>query len=176
MLIIAASFLLVAFFMLLKITIQLLALLISVCGLAQSELTIEAFGPGGHFSFNAQMPVAKRLGVRVGLGALNIDRYSCNRGVKINFPAGIHYKIGSRAHYLELGAGGVANIITSSTKMGCLEEENNFFMNHSFYGYILAGYKYDTGKKLTYRIFVSPLFRKEMKFWAGAGFGIKVGQ
>ena len=149
-----------------------------------SQIQMEILGPGGKFSFHFESRFIKRvdgLGYTVGFGVAPYDlEETCNDGGFITIPAGLNYLLGKQRHILEMGAGVVLKIFGSGTKVGCPELDDNFFESGDptyFYG--LLGYRYQpASKRLSWRIFVSPLFQKDfpVKFWGGAGLSLKLGR
>ena len=147
-----------------------------------SQIQFEALGPAGLFSINIDSRFAKKengIGFRIGLGGSTLGSLgeSCNSGAQISFPVGINYLIGKKQSLLELGGGAVLAII-SGTKIFCTDIERSFFSDETVsYGYLLAGYRFQSAekKKLTYRIFISPLFQEDfpMKFWGGVSIGYR---
>ncbi len=142
-----------------------------------SQVQMELLGPGSLFSFNFDSRFSKKengIGYRIGIGGAPLALYDCNSGVILTFPAGFNYLVGRSAHYLELGVGG-ALIFIGGTKVYCPDEENIFFIEaSSAYGYLMTGYRYQhPQKKLTYRLFLSPLFGDNIKLWGGIGIGYK---
>ncbi len=149
-----------------------------------SQLQLEVFGKSGLFSINYDARFAKKdkgIGFSLGLGGapLGLGGYSCNSGFQLSLPVGLNYLVGKNKHLLEMGAG-FAPVLISGTKIFCTmpPDEKYFFSDDTgSYGYLLAGYRYQPiNKKMTYRIFVSPLFQKDYntKFWGGASFGIRL--
>ena len=149
-----------------------------------SQLQLEVFGEGGLFSLNYDARFAKKengIGFSLGLGGtpLGLGGYSCNSGFHLPLPIGLNYLAGKNKHLLEMGAGFVP-VLISGTKVFCTAppDKKYFFSdNTEGYGYLLAGYRYQPiNKKLTYRIFISPLFQKgfNTKFWGGASIGIRL--
>ena len=149
-----------------------------------SQIQMEILGPGGMFSFHFESRFMKRvdgLGYTVGFGVApyNLEE-TCNEGGSVTISVGLNYLLGEKAHILEMGAGVVLKIFGAGTKVYCPAIDENFFENgESAYFYSLLGYRYQpASKRLSWRIFVSPLFQKDfpVKFWGGAGVSLKLGQ
>ncbi len=149
-----------------------------------SQLQLEVLGRGGLFSLNYDARFAKRekgIGYSIGIGGapLGLGGYSCNDGFQLSIPVSLNYLAGKNKHLFELGAGFVP-VLISGTKVFCtLPPDKKYFFSDDTgsYGYLLAGYRYQPmSKKLTYRIFVSPLFQTEYntKFWGGGSVGIRL--
>ena len=149
-----------------------------------SQIQLEIPGPAGVFSVRFESRFMKRpngMGYTVGFGAApyNLEE-SCNDGGFLTIPLGLNYLLGKEDHMLEIGAGAVLKILGGGTKVWCPELEDNFIENgNPAYFYGLVGYRYQPiSKRLTWRIFVSPLFQKGFspKFWGGASVGLKFGR
>ncbi len=147
-----------------------------------SQIQIDVLGPGGMISFHFESRFSKSnsgFGYKVGLGVApyGLLEVSCNRGGVVTIPFGLNYLVGKKAHLLEIGVGNVFNF-GGGTKIGCLEIEDSFFESgEGTYLYTLLGYRYQpASKKLSWRVFVSPLFQKDypVKFWGGAGVSLKL--
>ena len=149
-----------------------------------SQIQAEFLGPGGLFSVRFEsrfMKKANGIGYTVGFGAApyNLDE-TCNDGGFLTIPLGLNYLLGKEDHMLEMGGGMVLKILGGGTKVWCPELEDNFIENgNPSYFYGLVGYRYQpVSKRLSWRIFVSPLFQKDFspKFWGGASVGLKFGR
>jgi len=147
-----------------------------------SQIHLEVLGPGGLISFHFESRFLKSktgLGYSIGLGNTPYDVFekSCNTGSTVSIPAGISYLVGKKDHLLEIGLG-VALKFGAGTKVYCPDIEDGFFISENTgYEYCLLGYRYQPqNKKLSWRIFISPLFQKDFsaKFWGGAGIGIRL--
>lgn len=148
-----------------------------------SQIQMDVLGPGGMLSFHFESRFLKSktgIGYKIGLGTAPYDllEESCNEGGNITIPLGLNYLIGEKSHLLEIGAGNVFKF-GSGTMIGCTEIEDSFFENGNVsYLYCLLGYRYQPPtKRISWRIFVSPLFQKDVpvKFWGGAGVSLKFG-
>jgi len=146
-----------------------------------SQVQFEALGPGGLLSFHFDSRFKKAdngIGYTVGFGVAPYEllEKSCNRGGVITIPVGLNYLFGKN-HCIEVGGGGALKF-GGGTKVYCLYIEDSFFENEeSFYAYALIGYRYQPNfKRLTCRVFMSPLFQKSMpvKFWGGASIGLQL--
>lgn len=144
-----------------------------------SQIIIEYLGPGGKWSFQFESRFKKEtngIGYTIGFGSAPYDlEETCNDGGFITIPFGLNYLLGNRNHMVEIGGGAVWKIYGAGTLVGCPERKDNFFENgKTFYLYSLLGYRYQPAfKRLSGRIFVSPLFQKDFspKFWGGASIG-----
>ena len=148
-----------------------------------SQIQMDVLGPGGMLSVHFESRFLKGktgIGYKVGLGAAPYDllEESCNEGGNLTIPLGLNYLVGKKSHLLELGAGNVFKF-GGGTKVYCTEIEDSFFENGNLsYLYCLIGYRYQPlAKRIAGRIFVSPLFQKDIpvKFWGGAGVSLKFG-
>ena len=144
------------------------------------QIQFEALGPGSLFSFNIDSRFSKKgngLGYRIGIGGspLGIFGETCNTGAQISLPLGLNYLVGKKVNLLEFGAGASFTVI-AGTKVYCPDLKETFFGDGTeSYGYLLAGYRFQPKEKnrLTYRVFISPLFQNNfpIKFWGGASVG-----
>jgi len=149
-----------------------------------SQIQMEILGSGGQFSFHFESRFKKRVdgfGYTVGFGVAPYDlEETCNDGGFVTIPVGLNYLLGKKVHMLEMGAGMVLKIFGGGTKVYCPAIDDNFFENGDpVYFYSLLGYRYQpASKRLSWRVFVSPLFQKDfpVKFWGGAGVGLKFGR
>ena len=147
-----------------------------------SQVQLEALGTGGLVSFHFESRFLKSntgIGYNIGVGVAPYGLFesSCNTGGVISFPAGINYLLGKKDHLLEMGLGAALKF-GGGTKVYCPELDDNFFeSDNSVYEYCLLGYRYQPrDKKLTLRIFISPLFQKDLaaRFWGGASVGLRL--
>ena len=147
-----------------------------------SQVQFEALGPGGLLSLHFESRFLKSIngpGFTVGLGVAPYGLFerSCNTGGAITIPAGLNYLFGRKDHFFEMEAGGALKF-GGGTKVYCINVENSFFeSDEAFYAYALLGYRYQPqAKKLSWRIFFSPLIQKGpiKKFWGGASIGIRL--
>lgn len=89
----------------------------------------------------------KGLGFRVGFGGINI----LIRGF-YTVPVGLNYLYGSKADYIEMGAGASANFNN-------IEVFYTHFKSSGIIGYLILGYRYQPEKKgFTCRIYFCPVF------------------
>ena len=158
-----------------KLFISLVSILISVFANAQkadavSDKALQSFyveggGPGLlTINYDQRLKGRSGLGFRAGMGGYGIGK----KGL-FTVPIGLNYTIGSGNDFAEIGAG----LCYMSASEG-----NYFFDNTGNFisAYFNFGYRYQPqAKKLSYRIFLSPLFTPAgiVPFYAGASIGIK---
>ncbi len=144
-----------------------------------SQIMIEYSGPGGQWSLQFESRFKKQTdgsGYTIGFGSAPYDlEETCNEGGFLTIPLGLNYLVGKRDHKLEVGGGMVLKLFGAGTKVWCPEIDDNFYENgNPVYFYCLLGYRYQPAfKRLSGRIFVSPLFQKDFspKVWGGASIG-----
>lgn len=149
-----------------------------------SQIMIEFAGPGGQWSLQFESRFKKEtngVGYTIGFGVAPYDlEETCNSGGFITVPFGVNYLVGKKDHMLEGGGGMVLKLFGAGTKVWCPEIADNFYENgNPVYFYCLLGYRYQPAfKRLSGRIFVSPLFQKDFspKAWGGASIGWRLKQ
>jgi hypothetical protein len=133
-----------------------------------SNIFLEIAGNAGVFSLNYDTRLSKKnngLGIRAGLG------FGANPGHLFpepifTIPLAINYLIGPGPDYLEAGAGVT---IGESNFNGRYHNQGS-----STYFVPSVGYRRQPpGKGFTFRVFVSPFIATEMRFSAGASFGLR---
>jgi len=146
------------------------------------QVQFEVLGPGVSNSFSIDSRISKRdngIGFRAGMGITPLGwlQDACNSGSLNSFPIAVNYLIGKGEHLFEL-TGGAVVLITSGTKLYCESMEKHFFSEETTnYWFASVGYRYQRLRKqgMTYRLFVSPLVRKDfpIKLWGGGSVGYR---
>lgn len=135
-----------------------------------NSIYLELGGNGLIYSLNYDRLVTESMGVRAGIGYLQLNAKAgsgTDKASVTTIPIMVHYLLGSRSSKLELGAGVcIISAAADISKTGGVEESATL-------GTATFGYRYQRADEgMTFRAGVTPFFGSiGFQLWFGLGFG-----